>query len=112
MRTIKSAVLALTLLVGTTLFAANPIEVKVNKDQAAQEIAQLLENPSFEYEDGTEASITLIVNQHGVLEILNVSTENQGAKKFIQERLKNQRIQSALEAGQVYKLPVTFNSLG
>jgi hypothetical protein len=111
MRTIKSVVLALTLLVGTTLFATNPIEVKVNKDQAAQEIAHLLENPNFEFEDGTEVSITLVVNQQGVLEVLRVSSENRGAEKFIQERLENQKIESTLEAGQVYKLPVTFNSV-
>ena len=113
MRTIKSIFFATVLLAGTTLSAANnPIEVKINKDKATQEIAHLLENPNFEYEDGTEASVTLQVNQQGVLEILNVSTENLRAKKFIQERLDNHRINSALEVGQVYNVPVTFNSLG
>jgi len=112
MRTIKSIFLATALLAGTTLFAANPIELKVNKDKAAQEIAHLLENPNFEYEDGTEASVTLTVNETGVLEILNISTENREAKKFIENRLDNHRINNTLEVGQVYNVPVTFNSVG
>ena len=104
--------LATALLAGTTLFAANPIEDKVNKDGAAQEIGQLLENPNFEYEDGTSAKVTLKVNSEGVLEIISISTKNRRAVKFIQSRLDRKRLQNTLEVGKTYTLPVTFQSIG
>jgi len=51
MRTFKSVVLALVLLAGTTLSAATePSAVKINKEEAIVEIAQLLKNPKFELE--------------------------------------------------------------
>ena len=112
MRTIKSIMLATVLLAGTTLFAANPVEDKVNKDEVAQEIAQLLENPNFDYEDGTVAKVTLKVNCDGVLEVVSISTKNKRAVKFIQSRLDRQRLQNTLEAGKTYTLPVTFQSIG
>ncbi|MEM7185183.1 MAG: hypothetical protein AAF466_00885 [Bacteroidota bacterium] len=111
MKTFKSFLLAAVLLTGTTVFATNPIGDKVNKDEAAQEIAQLLENPNFEYEDGTEAQVTLKVNSNGTLEVVSVATKNRRAVKFIQNRLENQKLESSLEAGKTYTLPVTFQSL-
>ena len=47
MRTMKSIMLAAVVLVGTTLSAANPLGDKVKNEEAALEIAQLLENPQF-----------------------------------------------------------------
>lgn len=104
--------LATVLLAGTTLFAANPIADKVKKDEAAQEIAQMLENPNFEYEDGTVAEVTFKVNCDGVVEVVSVSTKNRRAIKFIQSRLDRQRLKNNLEVGKTYSLPVTFQSLG
>jgi hypothetical protein len=109
MRTIKSTIIALALLVGTTLTAANPIVDKVNKDEASLEIAQLLDNPDFEFENGTVATVTLMVNSDGELVIISVSTEDRQIENYIKSRLDHQKLENTLDAGKTYELPITFN---
>ena len=109
MRTIKSTLMALVLLVGTTLTAANPIVDKVNKDEASKEIAQLLDDPDFEFENGTAAIVTLIVNSEGEMVILSVSTEDRQIENYIKSRLDHQKLANTLETGKTYELPITFN---
>lgn len=112
MRTIKSIMLAAVVLVGTTLSAANPLGDKVKNEEAALEIAQLLENPNFEYEDATAANVTLMVNNQGELEIISVSSENNKVESYVKSRLNHQKLDSSLEKGKRYTLPVVFKSLG
>ena len=109
MRTIKSTLMALVLLVGTTLIAANPIVDKVNKDEASKEIAQLLDDPDFEFENGTAAIVTLMVNSEGEMVILSVSTEDRQIENYIKSRLDHQKLANTLETGKTYELPITFN---
>ena len=109
MRTIKSTLMALVLLVGTTLTAANPIVDKVNKDEASKEIAQLLDDPDFEFENGTAAIVTLMVNSEGEMVILSVSTEDRQIENYIKSRLDHQKLENTLETGKTYELPITFN---
>ncbi len=111
MKTFKSITLAALLLAGTSLFAANPVDDQVNPDEVAQEIAQLLEDPSFDYEDGTVAEVTLKVCEEGTLQVVSVSTKNKKAKKFIEARLDSQKLENNLVVGKTYTLPVTFQSL-
>ncbi len=109
MKTFKSITLALALLVGTTLTAANPIVDKVNKDEASKEIAQLLDDPDFEFENGTAAIVTLMVNSEGEMVILSVSTEDSQIENYIKSRLDHQKLENTLETGKTYELPITFN---
>ena len=109
MRTIKSTLMALVLLVGTTLIAANPIVDKENKDEASKEIAQLLDDPDFEFENGTAAIVTLMVNSEGEMVILSVSTEDRQIENYIKSRLDHQKLANTLETGKTYELPITFN---
>ena len=108
MRTIKSTIIALVLLVGTTLFAANPIADKVNKEEATQEIAQLLDNPDFEFENGTVATVILMVNSDGELVIISVSTEDRQIESYIKSRLDHRKLKNTLDTGKTYELLITF----
>jgi len=112
MRTIKSIMLAAVVLVGTTLSAANPLGDKVKTEEAVLEIAELLENPNFEYEDATAASVTLMVNNQGELEIISVSSKNEEVEAYVKNRLDNRKLDSSLEKGKRYTLPVVFKSVG
>ena len=111
MRTIKSIMLAAVVLVGTTLTAANPLVDKVKNEEAVQEIAQLLQNPNFEYEDATAASVTLMVNDQGELEIISVTSKNKRVVAYVKNRLDHQKLDNSLEKGKRYTLPVVFNSV-
>jgi len=111
MKTIKLSILTLVLLVGTTLSAANGIGDRDKNEEATTEIAQLLENPNFEFEDETSAQVTLMVNEKGQLVILAVSSDNRRVKDFVESRLNNQKLENSLEIGKRYNLPVVFNSV-
>ena len=113
MKTIKSVVLALVLLVGTTLSAATilpPVE-KINKEEAIAEIAQLLKNPTFELEEDTRASVILIVNSKNELVVLSVNTENSQVESYVKNRLNYKKLENPLEKGKEYKLPVIITSM-
>ncbi len=110
MKTIKSITLALVLLVGTTLFAANPITDKVNKEEASQEIAQLLKGPLFELDVDTHASVLLIINSESELVVLSVDTENEQVERYIKNRLNYKKLKNSLEIGKEYRLPVIITS--
>ena len=109
MKTIKSITLALALLVGTTLFATNPNVDKVKNEKATQEIAQLLDAPDFDFESGTAASVTFMVNSEGELVILSVTTENRQIEDYIKDSLDHKKLENTLDIGKTYELPVTFN---
>ncbi|MCZ6594659.1 MAG: hypothetical protein O6943_07080 [Bacteroidetes bacterium] len=110
MKTIKSITLALVLLVGTTLFAANPIADKVNKEEASLEIAQLLKGPLFELDVDTHASVLLIINSENELVVLSVDTENEQVERYIKNRLNYKKLKNSLEIGKEYRLPVIITS--
>jgi malate/lactate dehydrogenase len=103
--------LAAVLLVGTALSAANPLDDMVKNEEAALEIAQLLENPNFEYEDATAARVTLMVNEDGELEIIKVYSENKRVEGYVKTRLNHKKLSNSLEKGKRYTLPVVFNSV-
>ena len=110
MRTFKSIALALVLLVGTSLFAADSVPSKVKKAEATLEIAQLLENPDFELKKDTRAEVTLRVNNYGELVVICVHTENKLVDRYIKSRLNYQKLENTLETGKDYKLPVVITS--
>lgn len=110
MRTIKSIVLAVALLVGTAVYATNPVVKKINKIDATQEIAQMLQNPDFELPHDTKAQVTLRVNKEGELVVLDVDTESTLVESFIKNRLNYQKLENSLEQGKDYMLPVVITS--
>ena len=110
MRTLKSFVLALALLVGTTVSAADPAGEKINKVDATLEIAQLLEEPDFQLKKDTKAEVTIMINDEGELVVLCVETDNKMVDRFIKSRLNYQVLEHSLEEGKKYKLPVVITA--
>ena len=110
MRTIKSIALALALLVGTAVYATDPVVKNIKKIDATQEIAQMLENPEFELDHDTKAQVTLRVNKEGELVVLDVETESTLVESYIKNRLNYQKLKNSLEQGKDYKLPVIITS--
>jgi len=110
MRTLKSFVLALVLLVGTTVLAADPAGEKINKVDATLEIAQLLEKPDFQVKEDTKAEVTIMINDQGELVVLCVDTDNKMVERYIKSRLNYQVLENSLEEGKKYKLPVVITA--
>ena len=111
MKKIKSILLAAMLVCVTSLTAASKpsVDITIN-DQASKEIAELLKSPSFEITKNESASISLIVNDNNELVVLSVKTENQQVEKFVKSRLNYHKLETNLEKGREYKVPLTITS--
>ena len=110
MKTIKSIALALALLVGTAVYATNPVVKKIKKNEATTEIAQMLEKPNFKLKEDTKAEVTLRINKEGELVVLDVETDNDLVESFIKSRLNYQKLENTLEQGKDYMLPVVITA--
>lgn len=110
MKTMKSIVLALVLLVGTTMYATDPVVKNIKKVDPTNEISKMLEKPQFELEHDTKAEVTLRVNKEGELVVLDVETESTLVESFIKNRLNYKKLENNLEQGKDYTLPVVITS--
>ena len=110
MKTIKSILVAVVLLVGTVV-SATPVEVDKKKPvTVTQEISQLLENPTFVVPQDIKAFATVVVNEAGELVVLCVTTENKMVERFVKSRLNYKKLVNKLEKGREYKVPITIVS--
>lgn len=110
MKTLKHFVFAITLLVGTTLFANNDPVVNDKTSDIQQEITQLLLTPNFSVQENTSALVHLIVNDEGELVVLSVKTDNEQLKFYVKSRLNYRKISSIKYWNKEYKLPVTITT--
>jgi uncharacterized radical SAM superfamily protein len=106
MKTIKSIALALALLSGTLVSAATvPVKKKEIKP-CSEQIAELLEEPQFEVENELSAYVTFMLNDDNEIVVLDVETDNEQVERFVKARLNYQEIQTNLETGKQYNVPV------
>jgi hypothetical protein len=105
MKKLKLILLALVLFTGTlSTYAANDPHVSSNK--TTKEIAKILENPDFEFEESIYAYVTFIVNKNNEVVVLFVDCETKGVCKFIKNRLNYRQLGTELEKGVEYKVPI------
>ena len=108
MKTFKSIVLALVLLVGTTISAH--VDTKKKPASITEEIGQLLENPSFDVLQDIKAITTLMINDEGEVVVLSVDTENEMVERFVKSRLNYKKLIHKLEKGKEYNVPIKIVS--
>lgn len=106
MKSIKSIALALALLTGTLVSAATEPVVKKETKPCSEQIADLLESPQFEVETEISAYVTFMLNDNNEIVVLDVETENEQVERFVKARLNYQEIQTNLETGKQYNVPV------
>ncbi len=111
MKTIKSIMLAVVLLVATTLSASNGLVDKKKPTTVTEEIAYLLENPSFEVKNEMNLSATIMLNDDGEIVVLSVDTDNGTVERFVKSRLNYRKLTNKLEEGKKYKVPIKLVSL-
>jgi len=107
MKKVKVILVALTLMLGTLLTtAANPATTA--KTPLSAEIAKLLEDPYFIQDVELLTTVTFLINSEGEIVVLDVDTENQQVERFIKSRLNYSKINTQLQKGKEYKVPVHF----
>lgn len=111
MKTVQSIFVALGLILTTSMTAATEPAPTTNvNEQASEEIANLLEAPTFEVKENMTASVSLMVNEDGELVVLCVKTDDEIVEGFVKSRLNYQKLATNLIKGHQYKLPLTITS--
>jgi len=105
MRNLKVILVALVLFAGTfNSFAA--VDPVVTTKETTSEIAKLLENPGFFVEDFINAYVTFIINKNNEVVVLSVDCEIRSVCKFIKSRLNYNKLDTSLEKGKTYEVPI------
>ncbi|MAN58945.1 MAG: hypothetical protein CMC08_03820 [Flavobacteriaceae bacterium] len=106
MKKLQVFLLALGLFVGTgTVMASEVLPVPMSPE-STQEISKLLKNPKFTVADDCRATVEFVMNKHGEMVILTVDAEDKQLEKFLISRLNYQTLESPLEIGKTYTLPI------
>ncbi len=110
MKTMKSSLLVL-LLVVTNVLSANTISKKDSDPSlVAKEIHELLDKPKFQINKELLANVTFTLNGENEIVVLTVDTDNPVLENYIKERLNYNKLSSKLESQKFYKVPVRIVS--
>jgi len=109
MKKLNVILVALVLLVGTTISAA-PIHFIKEKKTVSQEIEKFLKNANMELEHDVNAYVTFMINEEQEVVVLTVDTDNETIARFIKSRLNYKKLENTLLQGEEYKVPVTMKA--
>jgi hypothetical protein len=106
MKKMQVLLIALSLLVGTgTTLAYGPINVPTDP-ASSLEISELLKNPEFTIENDCQATVEFVMNKHHEMVILTVEAEDNTFEEFLRNRLNYQLLETPLEIGKTYTVPI------
>ncbi len=109
MKKFNVLLVALALLIGT-LFSNAAVTVPVVKTTTSIQLEDLLKNPHFTIEADAFCNFTFLINSEGEIVVLSVDTDDHTIEKFIKKRLNHKKLNSSLERGKVYQVPVRITS--
>ncbi len=98
--------LAMVLLVATTLSASTGLIDKKKPTTVTEEIGYLLEAPSFEITKEINTTAVIMFNEDGEIVVLSVDTDNRVVEKFVKSRLNYRKLYNKLDEGKQYKVPI------
>jgi|TARA_R110002020_G_scaffold199778_3_gene401579 hypothetical protein len=109
MKTLKTVFVALSILITSSAFATNPT-TSGTPETIAKEITALLENPTFLVTQEQTVAVEFVLNKNNEVVVLSVDCKDADVCSFINSRLNRKVLESELELGKVYTLPVKFVS--
>lgn len=109
MKKLSVMLVALVLLVGTTI-SATPVPVVKDKKTVSQEIENFLKNTNMELDKDVNAFVTFIINEEQEVVVLTVDTDNEVVARFIKSRMNYKKLENKLLQGEEYKLPVRLKA--
>ena len=109
MKTLKSIIVALSILITSSAFATDSATANT-PEAVAKEITTLLNNPSFLVVENQTVAVEFILNKDKEVVVLSVDCNDAEVCTFISERLNRRVLRTSLEQGKVYTLPVKFVS--
>ena len=110
MKKVSVILVALVLLFGTNLTAADAGLDKEKKLTISQEIGDLLADADMELDYDVNANVTFMINEEGEVVVLTVDTNDSSIERFIKSRLNYKKLQNKLAAGEEYKVPIIMKA--
>ncbi len=110
MKKVSVILVALVLLFGTNLTAADAGLDKEKKLTISQEIGDLLADADMELDYDVNANVTFMINEEGEVVVLTVDTNDSSIERFIKSRLNYKKLQNKLTAGEEYKVPIIMKA--
>ncbi len=108
MRKLSSIFVALTLLATTSVFAIEK-PIADNTDTKA-EFTRFLQNPDFLVTHDMEAKVLFTLNKDNEIVILSVETDSPEIEGYVKDRLYLKKLNTKLEQGKQYVVPVKIKS--
>ncbi len=105
MKKVKVMLVATALLIGSLASAAT-VTNPVNDPATSAEIGELLKDPGFEVNNELTAMVTFMINDDQELVVLSVDTDNYDLERFVKSRLNYKKVDTSLEEGKAYMVPV------
>jgi hypothetical protein len=109
MKRINAILLAAALLVGGFV-SATTIPTEEKKSPTTLEIRALLTDADFVVEKDTSAYVTFMLNREGEIVVLTVDTDDISVEHFVKARLNYHKLNTSLEIGKEYKVPILLKS--
>ena len=106
MKKLKVFVLALCLLIVSSVPATAAVTDKDPSNIAVKELTILLKNPTFILEEDSLVLMKFIVNSSNQLVVLSTDTDNSAVDNFIKNRLNYKKLSCNLEVGKIYTQPI------
>ena len=112
MKRLKLFVLAIGLIVSGSVLATNPNPISLKGlSKPSKEIKKLLDKPEFLIQEDMEANVLFTLNPENEIIVLSVETEYEEINKYVTNRLSFQELDSELEQGKQYIVPVKIKSV-
>jgi len=105
MKKVNVILVALALFIGTVTSYAGVDPVSTSPE-TTKEFGELLKAPGFEIDSEMNAVVTFVVNKNNEVVVLSVDCETKQICSYIKSRLNYQKIDTDLEKGVEYKIPI------
>ena len=102
-------VLALAFVIGTvSVFAKTNEILDVPVKQIGSQLADLFENPEFEFKKDLKLNVIFKFNEEGEIVVLHISSRDEKIRKYVTKTLNDKTIQIPGEATRVFRLPISL----
>lgn len=111
MKTLKTVFVAFSILIASSAFATSSTIPSGTPETVTKEMSALLDHPSFLVTQEHTVAVEFVLNKDNEVVVLSVDSNDANVRNFINVRLNRTVLDSKLEQGKVFILPVKFVSI-
>ena len=104
----KLKLLAVALLIGTTTLFANNLNPDDSTKEIRNQIAALMDTPSFNIDQEITVTITFTFSSVGEIVVLNINSKDSDVLNYVRQNLNHKIISNPGEKFKQYTIPLTI----